>query len=438
MNKYYIVGVLLIGVIVGGLYISDRKNRSSESAHRLISVTAETPDNSFLETSPTTNISVESVMENMEEKTAVSTAGVPATKTEVKKPTVSKKTALLANGCFWCVEHDLAKVEGVIDVISGYADGKTENPTYKNYVAGGHREVVLVTYDENKVSFANLVEHIIKHGDPTDALGSFGDRGVEYAPAIYFENETEATSARQVIALFDAQKIFDKPLPLVVIPRVKFWPAEDYHQDYAEKNPLRYSYYRGGSGRDVFIKKYWGDNAGAFTLTSKPTQVIDVQITNMNNASLNVKSWESFTKPTEAQLRTSLTALQYKVTQEEGTEPSFNNLYDKNTTEGIYVDIVSGEPLYSSRDKYDSGTGWPSFVKPINPDAVVLKVDEGIFTTRTEVRSRYADSHLGHVFDDGPADRGGRRYCMNSASMRFIAKEHMEKEGYKDYLLLVQ
>jgi peptide methionine sulfoxide reductase msrA/msrB len=340
---------------------------------------------------------------------------------------MKEKTALLANGCFWCVEHDLEEVEGVIDVVSGYAGGSTENPTYKNYDAGGHREVVLVTYDANTVTFGNLVEHVIKHGNPTDAEGSFGDRGQQYAPAIYYESEHEKNEAVRVIQAIDALRVFPEPLPLVVIPRVAFWPAEEYHQNYAKKNPVRYTYYRTASGRDAFIKKQWGDSAGSFVVS--PLKDVEMKpITSREN------SWESFVKPSNDVLKTLLTGIQYKVTQEDGTEPSFQNAYDKNYNEGVYVDVVSGEPLFLSKDKYDSGTGWPSFVKPISDDAVTLHEDNTFFSKRTEVRSRYSDSHLGHVFDDGPEDRGGKRYCMNSAALLFIPRGDMEKEGYA-YLL---
>ncbi len=344
----------------------------------------------------------------------------------------NKKLALLANGCFWCVENDLVKVTGVIDVVSGYAGGTTENPTYENATVGGHREVVLVTYDASKVTYANLVEHIIKHGNPTDALGSFNDRGPQYAPAIYYENDTERNEAKRVIMEVDGLKVFTKSLPLIVIPTVKFWPAEEYHQDYAKKNPLKYGYYRTGSGRSAFIEKTWGARATQFEVTvttASSTLPIKNQVTQFN-----AMSWNNFAKPTEAELKARLTPTQFKVTQEEGTESPFSNEYDKNYQEGIYVDIVSGEPLYFSKDKFDSGTGWPSFVKPISEEVVTLKVDKKLFSTRTEVRSKHADSHVGHVFDDGPTDRGGKRYCMNSAAMRFIAKVDMEKEGY-GYLL---
>lgn len=350
----------------------------------------------------------------------------------VATATSTEKRALLANGCFWCVEHDLEKVSGVTEVISGYAGGTTENPTYENYVSGGHREVVLVTYDPTRVTYAQLVEHIIKHGDPTDAQGSFNDRGLEYAPAIYYENDGEQKEAQRVIDSVDAMGVFTKPLPIVVLPTVKFYPAEAYHQDYAQKNPIRYNYYRTASGRSAFIQNTWGERADTFEVSKVETTTL--LETEKDVTPFNAMSWDSFKKPSEEDLRKMLTPLQYKVTQEGGTETPGDNEYDKNYKAGIYVDIVSGEPLYSSKDKYDSGTGWPSFVKPISPDVVALKEDKKLFTTRTEVQSANAGSHLGHVFDDGPKDKGGKRYCMNSASLRFIAKEDMEKEGY-GYLL---
>jgi peptide methionine sulfoxide reductase msrA/msrB len=344
-------------------------------------------------------------------------------------PQSTEKLALLANGCFWCVEHDLEEVVGVSKVVSGYAGGTGENPTYENYVGLGYKEVVLVTYDPSKVSYGNLVEHIIKHGDPTDASGSFNDRGLQYAPAIYYENDGEKAEARRVIDAVDAMKVFQDPLPLVLLPTTKFWPAEDYHQDFAKKNPLKYGYYRTGSGRTAFIEKTWGDRASKFEVPRVPTET-----SKRTTPVYNALSWKNFVKPDDAVLRSTLMSIQYEVTQNDGTEKPFANEYDKNYDEGIYVDIVSGEPLYFSKDKYDSGTGWPSFVKPISDEVVTLHEDNTLFTKRTEVRSRYADSHIGHVFDDGPKDRGGKRYCMNSAAMRFIAKSDMEKEGY-GYLL---
>jgi len=335
--------------------------------------------------------------------------------------TVAK--AILAGGCFWCVEADLQKYTGVIDVVSGYAGGTGENPTYADYAKRGFREVVEVTYDSAEVSYANLVEYVIRHSDATDAEGSFNDRGTEYTSAAYYNSPEEKLAAETIVKTIDAQKVYSKPLSLYIVPTTPFWPAEEYHQDYAKKNPLRYSYYRSGSGRDAFVTKHWGSDA---VPTPTPTS-------NSMEKNIAKRPWENFVRPTDTQLRAKLTPIQYAVTQDEDTETPFKNEYDGNYSAGIYVDIVSGEPLYSSKDKYDSGTGWPSFVKPISPEVVTEKVDKGIFGTRIEIRSALADSHLGHVFNDGPKDRGGKRYCMNSAAMIFIPKAEMEKLGYGDY-----
>lgn len=350
-------------------------------------------------------------------------------------PNATYKTMMLAGGCFWCVESDLEKLPGVIDVVSGYAGGEGENPTYQNYGKRGFKEVVQVTYDPSKITYANLVDFELRHTDPTDPGGTFYDRGPQYTTAAYYETEDERVAALKVIADTDVKKVFDKPIVMEVLPRVKFWPAEEYHQDYAKKNPLRYSYYRHGSGRDAFIKKYWGDDVIPKPLG--PVANEKPQITN-NKVETMDKPWMRFVKPSNTELQATLTPMQYQVTQEEGTEPPFKNEYDKNYADGIYVDVVSGEPLYSSKDKFDSGTGWPSFAKPLSPDAVTEHTDRKLFFSRTEVRSKIADSHLGHVFNDGPAERGGMRYCMNSAALRFIPKEKMTEEGYGEYLKLFQ
>lgn len=350
----------------------------------------------------------------------------------VREPVLA--TALFGNGCFWCVESDMEKVAGVVSVVSGYAGGSALSPTYQNYADSGHREVVLVTFDANVVSYANLVEHILKHGDPTDAGGSFKDRGAEYAPALYYETEVEATAARAVVQAVDAAGIFPAPLPIPVLPRPTFYPAEEYHQDYAKKNPLKYSFYRTASGRTAFIERTWGDDATAF--------IYSVNRANNQSASMNtpytLTSWTTYVRPDDATLRAQLSELSYKVTRQDGTERAGTSPLDRNYEPGIYVDIISGEPLFSSRDKYDSGTGWPSFVRPINDDVVTLHEDWKLFSTRTEVRSRFADSHLGHVFDDGPADRGGKRYCLNGAALRFIPKADMVALGYADWISAVE
>ncbi len=332
----------------------------------------------------------------------------------------SEATALFGNGCFWCVESDLEKVAGVKVVVSGYAGGTTPNPTYKNYAEGGHREVVEVTYDPTVISYEQLVEHILKHGDPTDAAGSFGDRGVEYAPALYYVTDDEKEAAERVIKAVDAAAVLLKKITIAVLPSVPFWPAEEYHQDYAKKNPIRYTYYRVASGRSAFIEKYWGERSTTFEFAT----------TIENKMSTTNAPWETYVRPSDATLRERLTPLAYKVIVESGTERAGTSPYDKLAEPGIYVDVLSGEPLFLSRDKYDSGTGWPSFVKPVTDTAVTLHEDRGLFQVRTEVRSRIADAHLGHVFTDGPKDRGGLRYCMNGVALRFVPKERMQEEGY--------
>ena len=224
----------------------------------------------------------------------------------------------------------------------------------------------------------------------------------------------------------NAQAVFGKLLALEVLPHTVFYTAEAYHQDCAEKNQLKYNYFKAASGRSKFIEKVWGAYVDTFTFSTVPKK----REARAKSKPFTSSSWPHYMKPNNDELKAKLTPLQYEVTQEGGTEPAFNNEYDKNYAPGIYVDIVSGEPLYFSKDKYDSGSGWPSFVKPISKDVVTIHEDNKLFTTRNEVRSRHADSHLGHVFDDVPEDRGGKRYCMNSAAMRFIPKEKMEEEGY--------
>ncbi len=334
-------------------------------------------------------------------------------------------TALVAGGCFWCVEADLEKLPGVKAAVSGYAGGTSENPTYETYAASGHREVVEVTYDSAQVSFAELIIYTLKHLDPTDGEGSFYDRGESYSPAFYHDNSEEETTIRTILAEVEEHGPYTKPLQVAVLPRPKFWPAETYHQDYYKGtlSGLKYQYYRNSSGRDTFIKRHWGDDTGPTFPWHSDTHETAVEY-----------PWQQYQKPVTEQLRAELPALTYRVTQEEGTEPAGSSPLDKEYRRGIYVDILSGEPLFSSRDKFDSGTRWPSFTKPITPDAVTQHEDRRLFQTRTEIRSTIADNHLGHVFPDGPNDRGGLRYCMNGVALRFITEADMVAAGYQDFL----
>jgi len=330
--------------------------------------------------------------------------------------------ATFAGGCFWCSESDFEKTDGVVEVISGYTGGKTKNPSYKEVSGGttGHRESVQVFYDPREVTYGQLLEVFWRHADPTDAGGQFGDRGEQYATAIYYHDEVQKESAeKSKTALQNSQK-FSKDIVTPIIVFQEFFVAEDYHQDYYKKNSKPYKFYRGRSGRDDYTKEVWGDTLhGA---QKHQTCVIK------NNASV----CSTGEKSTEV-LKDKLTDLQYDVTQNDATEKAFDNAYWDNKEDGIYVDVVSGEALFSSTDKYKSGTGWPSFVKPIDEKNIIEKSDFGLHLPRTEVRSKDANSHLGHVFDDGPVSRGGQRYCVNSAALRFIPKVDLEAEGYGEY-----
>lgn len=304
------------------------------------------------------------------------------------------KTIYLAGGCFWGVEAYLEKVYGVADVVSGYANGDTENPTYEDvsYKNSGHAETVKVDYDPTKISLDQILDYYLLVVDPTSVNRQGNDRGVQYRSGVYYTDESE----RKIIEerLNKEQAKYEDKIVVEVEKLDNFYEAEEYHQDYLKKNPNGYCHIDISKANEVMIDQ------------------------------------SKYPKPSDEELKKKLTDVQYKVTQENNTEHAFSNEYWDNMDKGIYVDVATGEPLFSSTDKFDSGCGWPSFSKPIAKEVVTYHTDLSYNMKRTEVRSRSGNSHLGHVFEDGPKELGGLRFCINSASIRFVPLEEMEQEGY--------
>lgn len=319
-------------------------------------------------------------------------------KGEQMNQTKELKEIYLAGGCFWGLEAYMKKIYGVEDSISGYANGNTENPSYEDliYRHSGHAETVKVVYDANEVSLRVLLKYYLRVVDPTSVNRQGNDSGVQYRTGIYYTSAEEEEIIRAVLE--QEQEKYEDPIVIEVMPLEHFYMAEDYHQDYLEKNPGGYCHI------------------------------------NLADANQPIIDEEKYHRPSDEELKKSLTEIQYRVAVENDTERAFTNEYWDSFEKGIYVDIATGEPLFSSKDKFSSGCGWPSFAKPIAKEVISYHEDLSFNMKRTEVRSRVGDIHLGHVFEDGPKELGGLRYCINGAAIRFIPYEDMEAEGYA-YLL---
>ncbi len=320
----------------------------------------------------------------------------PVTQTTEYRPEVNSEQEViyLAGGCFWGVEEYFARLKGVLDAHSGYANGQTDEASYQSIAESGHAETVRVTYDKNEIHLAEILAHYFRIIDPTILNRQGNDRGTQYRTGIYYVNDTQAEIARQMLEL-EAKK-YTEPLVVELEMMTNYADAEDYHQDYLVKNPQGYCHIDLAKARQPLYPQY--------------------------------------EKLSDDVLKAELDPLEYEVTMNNQTEQAYSHPYDKLDDVGIYVDITSGQPLFSSLDKYDSGCGWPSFTKPITNDVIQYLADDSHGMKRVEVRSELADSHLGHVFTDGPKDKGGLRYCINGASLKFIPEEEIAELGYEVYL----
>lgn len=303
----------------------------------------------------------------------------------------SIKEIYLAGGCFWGTEKYLSLVKGIVSTEVGYANGNTENPSYEDvcHRNTGHAEAVKVLYHPDEISLSFILRLYYDVIDPVAKNRQGNDIGTQYRTGIYYTDDLDIEIIEKSVE--ELQKSYDRPIAIEITPLRNYYAAEEYHQKYLDKNPNGYCHIGG----------------------------------------------EKFTKAAKAHLKSTLTEIQYNVTQNNDTEPPFKNEYYNKFEEGIYVDVTTGEPLFVSTDKFESGCGWPSFSRPIDSDLLREKTDTSHGRIRTEVRSKSGDAHLGHVFTDGPRESGGLRYCINSASLNFIPKEQMEAKGYGHLLHLL-
>jgi peptide methionine sulfoxide reductase msrA/msrB len=312
-----------------------------------------------------------------------------------------EQLATFAGGCFWCMVKPFDELPGIVSVISGYTGGHTVNPTYEEVCTEttGHAEAVQITFQPALFPYERLLELFWQQIDPTDKGGQFHDRGYSYRTAIFVHNGEQREQAEASKRALKASGRFKGPIVTEIVPAGPFYAAEQYHQHYYKNHFVNYKYYREASGRDDYVKHHWNNNKD------------------------------------QERLYRQLSELQYEVTQKSGTESAYRNAYWDNFREGLYVDIVNGDPLFSSKDKFDSGSGWPSFSKPLDEGMIRKEADLRNGQVRTAVRSRLGNAHLGHLFYDGP-EPAKLHYRLNSASLRFIPTEELEHEGYGRYVKL--